>query len=139
MTPASETPHARSALGPPQRSVLVGTGTIGEPLIGLLCNFKAQLGIDERVRMLEEKAPGNDAARTAVLEFFDCFARSDDQALGSMLSGLDHARCCTEIHHSVVGVATRELTATVTAMARDEDLRRVSDPPAVFGQCEATL
>jgi glyceraldehyde-3-phosphate dehydrogenase (NAD(P)) len=27
--------------------LVVGTGTIGEPLIGLLCNFKAQLGIDE--------------------------------------------------------------------------------------------
>jgi glyceraldehyde-3-phosphate dehydrogenase type II len=31
-----------------QKTVLViGTGTIGEPLIGLLCHFKAQLGIDE--------------------------------------------------------------------------------------------
>ena len=27
--------------------LVVGTGTIGEPLIGLLCNFKDQLGIDE--------------------------------------------------------------------------------------------
>jgi len=27
--------------------LVVGTGTIGEPLLGLLCNFKAQLGIDE--------------------------------------------------------------------------------------------
>jgi len=27
--------------------LVIGTGTIGEPLIGLLCNFKAQLGIDE--------------------------------------------------------------------------------------------
>ncbi len=27
--------------------LVVGTGTIGEPLIGLLCNFKSQLGIDE--------------------------------------------------------------------------------------------
>ena len=27
--------------------LVVGTGTIGEPLIGLLCHFKAQLGIDE--------------------------------------------------------------------------------------------
>ena len=27
--------------------LVVGTGTIGEPLIGLLCAFKAQLGIDE--------------------------------------------------------------------------------------------
>ena len=26
---------------------VVGTGTIGEPLIGLLCDFKEQLGIDE--------------------------------------------------------------------------------------------
>ncbi len=27
--------------------LVIGTGTIGEPLIGLLCAFKAQLGIDE--------------------------------------------------------------------------------------------
>ena len=26
---------------------VIGTGTIGEPLIGLLCDFKNQLGIDE--------------------------------------------------------------------------------------------
>ena len=26
---------------------VVGTGTIGEPLIGLLCDFKDELGIDE--------------------------------------------------------------------------------------------
>ncbi len=26
---------------------VVGTGTIGEPLIGLLCDFKEQLGIDQ--------------------------------------------------------------------------------------------
>ena len=27
--------------------LVVGTGTIGEPLIGLLCHFKDQLGIDD--------------------------------------------------------------------------------------------
>ncbi len=27
--------------------IVIGTGTIGEPLVGLLCNFRAQLGIDE--------------------------------------------------------------------------------------------
>ena len=26
---------------------VIGTGTIGEPLIGLLCDFKVDLGIDE--------------------------------------------------------------------------------------------
>ena len=29
----------------PKTVLVVGTGTIGEPLLGLLCNFKAQLGI----------------------------------------------------------------------------------------------
>jgi len=27
--------------------LVVGTGTIGEPLIGLLCHFKDQLGLDD--------------------------------------------------------------------------------------------
>ena len=26
---------------------VIGTGTIGEPLIGLLCDYEKQLGIDE--------------------------------------------------------------------------------------------
>ncbi len=26
---------------------VIGTGTIGEPLIGLLCDFKDDLGVDE--------------------------------------------------------------------------------------------
>ena len=30
-----------------KRVHIVGTGTIGEPLIGLFCDFKEQLGIDE--------------------------------------------------------------------------------------------
>ena len=32
-----------------QRKIIhiVGTGTIGEPLIGLLCDYRKQLGIDE--------------------------------------------------------------------------------------------
>jgi hypothetical protein len=48
-----------------------------------------QLGIDERVRLAEDKAPPTDPARAAVLEFFDSFARGDATALGTMLSGLD--------------------------------------------------
>ncbi|HPF34044.1 MAG TPA: hypothetical protein P5571_07345 [Candidatus Krumholzibacteria bacterium] len=31
----------------PKNVLVMGTGTIGEPLIGLLCHFKDQLGIDE--------------------------------------------------------------------------------------------
>lgn len=41
--------------------LVVGTGTIGEPLIGLLCHFKAQLGIDDvlfhkRTPLLNDRA-----------------------------------------------------------------------------------
>ncbi len=45
-----------------KRSVhVVGTGTIGEPLIGLLCDFKSELGIDEvtfhkRTPLLNDRA-----------------------------------------------------------------------------------
>jgi len=35
--------------------MVIGTGTIGEPLIGLLCHFRAQLGIDEV--MFHKKTP----------------------------------------------------------------------------------
>jgi len=31
----------------PRTVLVIGTGTIGEPLVGLLCHFKGQLGIDE--------------------------------------------------------------------------------------------
>jgi hypothetical protein len=54
-----------------------------------VAELMARLGIDERVRLPEEKAPASDAARGAVLKFFDSFARGDDHALASMLSGLD--------------------------------------------------
>jgi glyceraldehyde-3-phosphate dehydrogenase (NAD(P)) len=43
---------------------VVGTGTIGEPLIGLLCDFKSQLGIDDvtfhkRTPLLNDRAKVN--------------------------------------------------------------------------------
>ena len=34
---------------------VVGTGTIGEPLIGLLCDFKEDLGIDELLVIIESE------------------------------------------------------------------------------------
>jgi hypothetical protein len=79
---ASVTPVSRAPARPK---------TPPRPAVTPVAQLMAQLGIDERVRLPEDKAPGSDAARTAVLEFFDCFARGDDHALGSMLSGLDQA------------------------------------------------
>ena len=44
-----------------------------------------QMGIDERVHLPEDEAPGQDAARRALLTFFDAFVRGDDRTLGEML------------------------------------------------------
>ncbi len=59
------------------------------PSVTPVDQLMAQLGIDDRVYLAEEVAPGTDAERKAVLEFFDSFARGDDTALGAMLSKLD--------------------------------------------------
>ena len=52
----------------PKTVLVVGTGTIGEPLLGLLCNFKAQLGIDEvlfhkRTPLLSDRSKVQDLLR----------------------------------------------------------------------------
>ena len=52
----------------PKTVLVVGTGTIGEPLLGLLCNFKGQLGIDEvlfhkRTPLLSDRSKVQDLIR----------------------------------------------------------------------------
>lgn len=59
------------------------------PTVTPVDQLMAQLGIDERVYLAEDVAPGTDVERKAVLEFFDTFARGDATALSSMLSKLD--------------------------------------------------
>jgi len=56
-----------------------------------IATLMTSLNIDERVRLPEEKAPDNDAARTAVLQFFDAFVRGDAASLAGMLSDDDRA------------------------------------------------
>ncbi|MHC4414178.1 MAG: hypothetical protein ACYS0G_02720 [Planctomycetota bacterium] len=75
-------PRAAAPLPPPRPAPAAPTVT---PIDQLL----AQLGIDERIRLPEDKAPSNNEERKAVLEFFDAFARGDATALGTMLSRLD--------------------------------------------------
>ena len=51
---------------------VVGTGTIGEPLIGLLCDYQEQLGIDEIT--FSKNTPSKDD-RSKVLDMIDRGAR----------------------------------------------------------------
>lgn len=62
---------------------------VAAPTVTPVQTLMSRLGIDERIEMEEEWAPDNDEGRIAVLEFFDAFARGDNQVLSSMLSTAD--------------------------------------------------
>lgn len=49
----------------------------------------AQLGIDDRIDLPEDKAPDSTDERKAVLEFFDALARGDDATFGGMITDAD--------------------------------------------------
>jgi len=68
---------ARSAPPPPR------------PTVTPVAQLMAELGIDARVVLPEERAPATTAERKAVLEFFDAFVRGDAAVLKTMMSGLD--------------------------------------------------
>ncbi len=90
------------------------------PKLTPVSELMAQLGIDERVRLPEDKAPDNDEARRAVLEFFDAFARGDDQVVASMVSTADRL----ELEALVDSGAWDETTNQITRI----DVQTGSDP-----------
>lgn len=66
---------------------VVGTGTIGEPLIGLLADHKADFGIEEvtfhkRTPILQERAKVNDLMRRGAALAVDADRRSTFEGLG---------------------------------------------------------
>lgn len=56
------------------------------PPLTAISELMERFGFDSRLRMREEQAPGSDAARIAVLRFFDAFVRGQDAAVRPMLS-----------------------------------------------------
>ncbi|MCZ6811190.1 MAG: hypothetical protein O7D97_04230 [Planctomycetota bacterium] len=90
------------------------------PKLTPVSELMAQLGIDERVRLPEDRAPDNDEARRAVLEFFDAFARGDDQVVASMVSTADRL----ELEALVDSGAWDETTNQITRI----DVQTGSDP-----------
>lgn len=80
------------------------------PSVTPISQLMADLGIDERVSLPEDLAPPTDAARKAVLEFFDSFARGDQTALGSMLTKVDR----DELDELVASGAWADVTGRIT-------------------------
>jgi len=59
------------------------------PKVPSIKELMAQLDIDQRVNLPEERAPETEAERVAVLKFFDAFARGNADGLRGMLSSPD--------------------------------------------------
>ena len=101
------------------------------PTLTPISELMIQLGIDERVRLPEDKAPDNDQARRAVLEFFDAFARGDDQVVASMVSTADRL----ELEALVDSGAWVETTNQITRI----DVQTGSDPQDVEYTCALAI
>lgn len=61
------------------------------PAVKTVAQLMGELGIDDRVMMLEGWAPQSTEERRVVLEFFDAFARGDAASLRMMLPPLEQA------------------------------------------------
>lgn len=66
-----------------------------------IANLMAELRIDERVRLSEDKAPGTTLARKAVLQFFDGFARGDAEAVRRMIPFTDQYELDRQVENGV--------------------------------------
>ncbi len=77
------TPQTQAVAPPPPPPAPV------KPAVTPVSELMAQLNIDPRIVLPEEKAPPTTSERKAVLELFDGFARGDNQVVGSYISFSD--------------------------------------------------
>jgi hypothetical protein len=75
-------PIAQNNAPPPPPKVVV-------PRVTPISELMVTHGIDPRIEFAEQFAPGNDAARIAILKFFDSMIKSDSASLGMMLNSQD--------------------------------------------------
>lgn len=61
------------------------------PTVTPVAELMKELGISDKIRLPEDKAPGTDAERVAVLRFFDGFAKSQPDAIRAAMSAEDAA------------------------------------------------
>ena len=96
---------------------VVGTGTIGEPLIGLLCDFREELGIDEvsfhkRTPLLTDRSKVHDLIRRGAKfvtdsKSFDGFRAIDLQPVLETHEAMDQATVVIDCTPSGVGSANK--------------------------------
>ena len=107
---------------------VVGTGTIGEPLIGLLCRFRKEFGIDEvtfhkRTPIARERAKVEALVRRGAKLVVDSDVRADFEALG-------HKPAFT--HDEALARASVVIDCTPAGNANKERLYKKVDGPRGF-------
>lgn len=87
------------------------------PRVTPIRDLMAEMRIDERIIFPEDRAPNNDPARRALLEFFDGFARGQSNAVQRMVEGLDRRELDAMVktgqwRSSTEGIVTIEIMQT---------------------------
>lgn len=90
------------------------------PPLTKVADLMAQLNIDQRINLPEDKAPSTDPERIAVLQAFDAFARGDSSRLKGMLSAPDQV----ELDRLVASGGWEKSTAAISRI----DLRTGKSP-----------
>ena len=95
-----------------------------KPTVVSVADLMAQLNIDPRVMMTEEKAPATTEERKAVLELFDGFARGDDQVVSSYISYADRSH----LEELVSDGQWKETTGKISQIRVESGLSLEGDP-----------
>lgn len=95
---------------PPPPVVKVAPPPPPAPTLTSIKDLMVQHDIDTRVNLPEDKAPGTDAQRVAVLKFFDAFARGNSEALKPMLSAPDQLRLDGMVEGGIFKKTTESIT-----------------------------
>ncbi|MFO0827265.1 MAG: hypothetical protein U0572_03860 [Phycisphaerales bacterium] len=97
---------------PPPPPPVAAKPVVEPPKVTSISELMAKLGSDTRIRWPEERAPVtiNDAERTAILNFFDAFARGDSSRLQPMLSATDQYELDNLVKSGAWDATTKKIT-----------------------------
>lgn len=97
------------------------------PSVTPIEQLMAEMNIDPRVVLPEDKAPDNDIDRRAILSFFDGFARGNDKAVTTMLPETDRVQLAALVESG----AWKDTTARITRIEIQSGNSPLSDKCAL--------
>lgn len=96
-----------SATNEPQEVVRTAPKPRPKPKAKTTSDLKSELAIDNRILMEELESPRKEAAKRAVLTFFDAFLRADTQTLKTMMSFNEQLELDSMIENGLVDMMSQ--------------------------------